>query len=251
MKIVPPKPFTFEGGNRAVLLLHAFTGNSADVRMLGRFLQKKGYTCHAPILSGHGVPPEELMEADTDAWWYDVEKAVEYLKNEGYEEIAVAGLSLGGLMTLKAGYMFDLKGIIPMCAPAITTDNKERLYQGVLQYARDFKKMEDKDEEQIEKEMASFEELPVDTLYSINETIDEVKDSLDMIYTPAFVVQAVQDTMVHPESANVIHDNIASDDKTLKWYEHSSHVITHGPEKEQLHEDIYQFLERLDWESDK
>ncbi|SFL82788.1 alpha/beta hydrolase [Salibacterium qingdaonense] len=251
MKIVPPKPFTFEGGNRAVLLLHAFTGNSADVRMLGRFLQKKGYTCHAPILSGHGVPPEELMEADTDAWWYDVEKAVEYLKNEGYEEIAVAGLSLGGLMTLKAGYMFDLKGIIPMCAPAITTDNKERLYQGVLQYARDFKKMEDKDEEQIEKEMASFEELPVDTLYSINETIDEVKDSLDMIYTPAFIVQAVQDKMVHPESANVIHDNIASDDKTLKWYEHSSHVITHGPEKEQLHEDIYQFLERLDWESDK
>lgn len=234
-----------------MLLLHAFTGNSADVRMLGRFLQKKGYTCHAPILSGHGVPPEELMEADTDAWWYDVEKAVEYLKNEGYEEIAVAGLSLGGLMTLKAGYMFDLKGIIPMCAPAITTDNKERLYQGVLQYARDFKKMEDKDEEQIEKEMASFEELPVDTLYSINETIDEVKDSLDMIYTPAFIVQAVQDKMVHPESANVIHDNIASDDKTLKWYEHSSHVITHGPEKEQLHEDIYQFLERLDWESDK
>ncbi|SFQ09449.1 alpha/beta hydrolase [Salibacterium halotolerans] len=251
MKIVPPKPFTFEGGNRAVLLLHAFTGNSADVRMLGRYLQKRGYTCHAPILTGHGTSPEEIMHANADIWWYDVEKAVEYLHNEGYDEIAVAGLSLGGLMTLKAGYMFDLKGIIPMCAPAITTDNKERLYQGVLQYARDYKKMEDKDDEQVEQEMESFEELPVDTLYSINEAIDEVKDSLDMIYTPAFIVQAVQDTMVHPESANVIHDNIASDDKTLKWYEDSSHVITHGPEKDQLHEDIYQFLERLDWESDK
>ncbi|MGY4688997.1 alpha/beta hydrolase [Salibacterium sp. K-3] len=251
MKIVPPKPFTFEGGNRAVLLLHAFTGNSADVRMLGRFLQKKGYTCHAPILSGHGVPPEELMEADADAWWYDVEKAMEYLKNEGYEEIAVAGLSLGGLMTLKTAYMFEVKGIIPMCAPMITTENKDRLYQGVLQYARDFKKLEKKEDDEIEKEMASFEELPLDTLYSINETIEEVKNSLDMIYAPAFIVQAVQDKMVDPDSAGIIHDEIAADDKTLKWYEDSPHVITHGPEKEQLHEDIYQFLERLDWESEK
>ena len=49
MKLASPKPFTFEGGDRAVLLLHGFTGNSADVRMLGRFLEKKGYTCHAPI----------------------------------------------------------------------------------------------------------------------------------------------------------------------------------------------------------
>lgn len=37
MKIAQPKPFTFEGGEKAVLLLHGFTGNSADVRMLGRF----------------------------------------------------------------------------------------------------------------------------------------------------------------------------------------------------------------------
>lgn len=61
MKLVAPQPFTFEAGERAVLLLHGFTGNSADVRMLGRFLQSKGYTCHAPIYKGHGVPPEELV----------------------------------------------------------------------------------------------------------------------------------------------------------------------------------------------
>lgn len=34
--------FLFEEGKRAVLLLHGFTGNSSDVRQLGRFLQKKG-----------------------------------------------------------------------------------------------------------------------------------------------------------------------------------------------------------------
>ncbi|GAA3319729.1 hypothetical protein GCM10020331_027810 [Ectobacillus funiculus] len=50
MKVGAPKPFTFEAGERAVLLLHGFTGHSADVRMLGRYLEGKGYTCHAPHL---------------------------------------------------------------------------------------------------------------------------------------------------------------------------------------------------------
>ena len=35
MRIAQPKPFFFEAGKRAVLLLHGFTGTSADVRMLG------------------------------------------------------------------------------------------------------------------------------------------------------------------------------------------------------------------------
>lgn len=31
------QPFFFQAGARAVLLLHGFTGSSADVRMLGDF----------------------------------------------------------------------------------------------------------------------------------------------------------------------------------------------------------------------
>ncbi len=80
VKLVAPQPFTFEAGERAVLLLHGFTGNSADVRMLGRFLQAKGYTCHAPIYKGHGVPPEELVHTGPEDWWQDVMNAYEYLK---------------------------------------------------------------------------------------------------------------------------------------------------------------------------
>src|SRR5690625_3237266 len=101
MKIKRPTPFTFEAGKRAVLLLHGFTGHSADVRMLGCFLQKKGYTSHAPIYKGHGVEPEELIESRAEDWWQDALQGYEHLKQLGYEEIAVAGLSLGGALALK------------------------------------------------------------------------------------------------------------------------------------------------------
>lgn len=85
MKVVTPKPFTFKGGEKAVLLLHGFTGNTADVRMLGRYLNERGYTCHAPQYKGHGVPPEELVHFGPDDWWKDVQEGYQFLKDEGYE----------------------------------------------------------------------------------------------------------------------------------------------------------------------
>ncbi len=246
MKLVAPKPFTFEGGKRAVLLLHGFTGTTADVRMLGRFLQKRGYTCHAPLYKGHGVPPEELVKTGPEDWWKDVQKGYQLLKDEGYDEIAVCGLSLGGVFSLKIGYTLPIKGIVPMCAP-MRPKTEDAIYKGVLAYAKEYKRREQKSEEQIQVEMERFQESPMGTLKGLQQLIADVREHLDHIYSPVFVVQARHDEMIDIESANIIHDNVETDDKSLKWYEESTHVITLDKEKEQLHEDVFRFLEGLDW----
>ncbi|GIN89104.1 carboxylesterase [Siminovitchia terrae] len=246
MRIKAPEPFIFKSGKRAVLLLHGFTGNTADVRMLGRFLEKNGYTCHAPQYKGHGVPPEELVHTGPSDWWKDVMDGYEFLKNQGYEEIAVAGLSLGGVFSLKLGYTVPVKGIVPMCAP-MYIKSEEVMYRGILKYAREFKQFEGKSEEQIDMEMHEFEKTPMNTLKALQRLIADVRDQVDMIYTPLFVVQARHDHMINPDSANIIYNQAESIEKDLKWYEHSGHVITLGEEKEQLHEDILHFLEGLDW----
>lgn len=244
MKVSTPQPFTFEAGKRAVLLLHGFTGNSADVRMLGRFLEKKGYTSHAPHYKGHGVPPEELVQSGPEDWWQDVLTGYNFLKNKGYEEIAVAGLSLGGVFSLKLGYTVPIKGIVPMCAP-MYIKSEEIMYRGVLEYAREFKKREGKSEDQIEKEMDAFQ--PMNTLKALQELIADVRDHVDMIYAPTFVVQARHDKMINTDSANIIYNEVESDFKGIKWYEESGHVITLDKERDQLHEDVYSFLEKLSW----
>jgi carboxylesterase len=246
MKIKPPKPFTFEAGKRAVLLLHGFTGSTADVRMLGRFLEKHGYTCHAPQYKGHGVPPEELVVTGPDDWWNDVMEGYHFLQEKGYEEIVVAGLSLGGVFSLKLGYTVPVKGIVPMCAP-MYIKSEEVMYEGVLKYAREYKQFEGKSPELIDEEMEQFQKTPMNTLKALQGLIAEVRDCVEMIYAPLFVVQARHDDIVNPDSANIIYHNAESIQKDLKWYEHSSHVITLGKEKEQLHEDILRFLEGLDW----
>lgn len=246
MKLVAPKPFTFEGGNRAVLLLHGFTGTTADVRMLGRFLQKEGYTCHAPLYRGHGVPPEELVTYSPEDWWEDVEKAYEQLKNEGYEEIAVCGLSLGGVFSLKLGFSKPVKGIVSMCAP-VRPKTEEAIKKGFLRYSKEYKTLEKKDSETIETELSKLKQTSMEPLYKLRQLMDDVRSELDLIYSPAFVVQARHDEMIDIESASIIYEEIETDDKKIKWYEHSTHVITLGDEKEQLHQDILQFLNELDW----
>ncbi len=246
MKRVVPKPFFFEGGEKAVLLLHGFTGNSADVRMLGRFLEGKGYTCHAPQYKGHGVPPEELVHTGPEDWWQDVIKGYEFLKEKGYENIAAVGLSLGGVFSLKLGYTVPIKGIVPMCAP-MYIKSEEVMYNGILDYAREYKKYEGKSPEDIETEMIEFQKTPMNTLKALQELISDVRNHVDHIYSPTFVVQARHDHMINTDSANIIYNEVESDQKSIKWYEESGHVITLDKEREQLHEDVFQFLESLDW----
>lgn len=244
MQIKLPEPFFFEEGNRAVLLLHGFTGNSSDVRQLGRYLQKKGYTSYAPQYEGHAAPPEETLSSSPFVWFKDALDGYDFLVDKGYDEIVVAGLSLGGCYALKLSLNRDVKGIITMCSPMyIKTEGS--MFNGVLEYARNFKKYEGKDEATIEKEMANFK--PTDTLKELQGQIQDVRDHIDEVMDPLLVVQAEQDQMINTDSANVIYNESESDEKDIKWYANSGHVITIDKEKELVFEDVYNFLESLDW----
>lgn len=246
MKIKQPKPFTFEAGPRAVLLLHGFTGHTADVRMLGRFLEKKGYTSHAPIYTGHGQAPEEILKSNPQQWWKDVQEALEHLKSLGYEEIAVAGLSLGGVFGLKLAYSTRIKAVIPMCTPMFF-DNETQLTEGLASFSTEYKQLEKKEQTTIEKEVKAIMSKSDDIFNGIKETIEDVSKNIDTIYTPTFVVQAGKDEMINPESANYIYKHVETEEKEIKWYEDATHVITLDRVKDELHEDIFQFLEGLDW----
>ncbi|WP_440858610.1 alpha/beta hydrolase [Staphylococcus shinii] len=244
MQMKLPEPFFFEEGNRAVLLLHGFTGNSSDVRQLGRFLQKKGYTSYAPQYEGHAAPPEEILKSSPFVWLKDALDGYDFLVEKGYDEIVVAGLSLGGCYALKLSLNRDVKGIITMCSP-MYIKTEDAMFEGVLEYASNFKKYEGKDEATIQKEMDNFK--PTDTLKELQGQIEDVREHIDEVMDPLLVIQAEQDQMINTDSANIIYNESESDDKDIKWYANSGHVITIDKEKELVFEDVYNFLESLDW----
>ncbi|MCZ0702026.1 carboxylesterase [Natronobacillus azotifigens] len=246
MNIRTPEPFTFKEGERAVLLLHGFTGHSGDVRMLGRFLQKKGYTSHAPIYRGHGKTPEDLLEGSPEYWWEDVLAAYEVLKELGHKKIAVVGLSLGGVLGLKLAYSQPVVGVAPMCSPMFF-DNQSQLTKGFRYFASQYKKQEGKTESEVDEEVTNLLENAKPLFEQLADLFDDVRAHVDHIYAPTLVVQAEDDHMINSDSATYIYDNVEAEQKDIKWYQEAGHAITLGPKKEAVHEDIYQFLESLDW----
>ena len=123
-------------------------------------------------------------------WYKDALDGYDYLVEQGYDEIAVAGLSLGGVFALKLSLNRSVKGIVTMCTPMyIKTEGA--MYEGVLEYARNFKKYEGKDEETIEKEMAAFH--PTSTLKELQGTLQEVRDAVDEVMDPLLVIQSEND----------------------------------------------------------
>ena len=61
--------FLLEGNNgKAVLLLHGYTGTTAEMRPLGEYLHGLGYTVLCPRLPGHGTSVEELKETVASQW---------------------------------------------------------------------------------------------------------------------------------------------------------------------------------------
>lgn len=246
MKLRQAEPFYFKKGPKACLLLHGFTGNTTDVRMLGRFLENENITSYAPLYKGHGQEPEMLLETTPADWWQSVVEGYDFLKNEGFDDIVVMGLSLGGVFSLKLGYSKPVKGIVTMAAPA-KVDGDSPIIAGFSRFAANYKKYEGKDEAQIAREMARFDSASFATITKLAAEIQTIRQNIDMIYAPILVTQGEQDKMVAAENANYIYNHVESVQKELKWYPQSGHILTLDKERNQLHQDILAFIESLDW----
>ncbi|MCF7523307.1 hypothetical protein L3X07_08475 [Levilactobacillus brevis] len=65
-----------------MILLHAYSGSSNDMRLLARRLQSENYTVLAPIFSGHatGDPADILRQGSPQQWWQDTQTAIANLR---------------------------------------------------------------------------------------------------------------------------------------------------------------------------
>ncbi|WP_339282253.1 alpha/beta hydrolase [Oceanobacillus sp. FSL K6-3682] len=244
-KIVRPKPFFLKGGERAVLLLHSFTSSTVDMKKLGRFLNQENYTCFAPLYKGHGLSAEQLILTGPDDWCGSVEAGYHFLKNEGYQNIAVIGISLGGILALNTGQKWNVNGIVTMSAPYQREVNA--LKRRVQRYARTYKQLEGKSEQQISYELNNLEENSLNSLIKFEKHIDLTMEELSKIDKPISIYYGELDEPLYKESADYIYRNVSSENKILKRYSNSRHIMLADKDQEQIQADILSFLNNLQW----
>lgn len=251
MKFILPKPLFSENGRRAVLLLHAYSGSSNDVRMLSRFLEKDNYTVYSPIFSGHGtLNPLDILNQPVAAWEEDTRQAIEFLKQSGYQEIAVFGLSMGGVFATRA-LEWQEEAIVGggfFCSPIFPV--KTTIRENFKLYAENvLHRAGDNEAAQAEK-IDSYQPLLLEQLRGINAVTETAASQLEKISTPIFMAQAGQDEMIDP--TGVFKTAAALTDKSfeLHWYPDSTHVITVGSARRQFETDVLNFINKLNWKEE-
>ena len=245
MKITQPDPVYLEEGDKAVILLHSFTGTTRDMKELGEYLNTNGYAVSIPIFEGHGMGPDALVESSPSEWWNNVVESYEKLKDEGYERIFIAGVSLGGILSLKVAYSLDdINGAVVMSVPQ--GKDIEDLSKRVVSYTENFMEFVGRSDEEIDARLKKLEREPMASLPEFESLIEEVHTRLGEITVPLAVKYGGKDDVLYEESADHIYENVGSEAKDMKVYPNTGHLMTKGKDKKLLFKDILHFLDSIE-----
>ncbi len=243
MKTLDLNPFFFEGGPTGCLLIHGFSGSPPEMRLMGEYLAGKGLTVRGVRLAGHGTTPEDMARTGWRDWVASAEEGLRELESL-CEQVFVAGLSMGGLITLHLAAHHPLAGIVAMAAPAYITDWRFRFLPLAQYFIRwvtpDIES--DLTDSEAEKRLSSYRVLPVRCIVSLGQLMRLARRELPQVKAPALIMQGEKDHHVPVDSARVIFEELGTAEKEIVWWPNSGHCITVDSEREAVWARAHEFI---------
>ncbi len=92
--------FLLPGGRDGILLIHGLTGTPAEMRFVGKGLNRAGFTVLGMQLAGHCGTEADLLATGWRDWYASVREAADRLSTQ-VDRLFVGGLSMGALLALK------------------------------------------------------------------------------------------------------------------------------------------------------
>jgi carboxylesterase len=243
VKTLDLNPFFFEGGPVGCLLIHGGTGSPPEMRPMGEYLAGKGLTVLGVRLAGHGTTPEDLAGTT----WQDLVASAE----EGLvrlqarcEQVFVAGLSVGGLLTLYLAANHPLPGIVVMSAPAYLADWRLKLVTVIKHLIKWHHSSGESDltDPQAQEMLWFYRRVPVAFGQEVVRLMREVRGRLSRVQAPALIMQGRCDRTIPAESAQIFFDGVAAKDKQIVWWPNSGHAITVDTERQAVWARAYAYI---------
>lgn len=223
----------------AVLLFHSFTSTPVDFKGLAQFLNRQGYPVYAPTLPGHGKNNIlKTLEYGIDDWQEAATASYNELKNKTHREIAVFGLSLGGILATERAIEQDPIALGTFSSPLVPDFDNQVPY-----FFDQYVQFEAK-KRQVDQ-IPNYEEDLKRVLSGINNYVDQMTKHYSELRLPIFIAQGAQDEMIDPAVAHQFQALLTHADVSFHLYEEAPHVITTGRVGQQLRQDVLQFLEKI------
>lgn len=240
------KPFLHEGGERGILLLHGFTGSVAHLRPLGDALADLGYTVMGINLPGHAQTEAAMAQSDWKQWHAAAREAAVRLRGL-CPVVAVAGLSMGGLLALLLASEGLVDGCVTLSAPLPTRSRFLWLAPAVAPFWPRVAKGPAADRSKLVD--AAFDYgyagYPTRKAGDLQHLIRLARREAPLIRCPLLAVQSDADSAVRASSADTILRLAGSEKKRKVTLHGVHHVCTLTPALPQITEEIDAFLKTL------
>jgi carboxylesterase len=240
------EPFFIKKGKKGVLLIHGYSCSAGEMRELGNYLAEKGFTVHAPLLTGHGTSPERMSVVKWYQWIDCIKHAIDLL-NEHCDEIWLVGNSMGGnLAIITNDYNIKIKGIICLGTPFYYA-SKFKWAKLIFPLIKRIKFMQKKSMPKNryvrgKKIKYSYLEIPLRSVPHLVKVIKVSKKKLKDVKKDIFVMQARPDNYLSEKSASFIIETVGSKRKKLLWMENFSHVVLNDPKRARVFKEIFNFI---------
>src|SRR3954447_11215780 len=93
------EPWSADGGPAGALCIHGFTGNPTSMRGVAEAFAAAGFSVELPRLPGHGTSVDDMLTTTWEDWTGEVEAGYQRLAART-DQVVVAGLSMGGALTI-------------------------------------------------------------------------------------------------------------------------------------------------------
>ncbi len=237
------EPFLFPGNRTGVLLIHGFTGSPAAMRGLGEFLNRtQGYTTLGIRLPGHGTQVDDLRRPTWRDWITAVEDGLNLLHGMS-DQAYVAGISMGGVLTLIAASRYQVKGVAALSTPyGLTGDWRVRFMRPISLFVPKFK-----------KPAAVGNRAETSYAYFVPHAIAEAAElaklmqaGLPKINVPVLLIQSRGDKVIEPNALDLLNEHLTTPRKETLWLEKSGHIITLDVERDIVYERVAQFIKQVE-----
>jgi Esterase/lipase len=256
-QIIPTaEPFFFLGdpSKPACLLIHGFTGTPKEMRWMGEFLNRHGYTCLGIRLAGHATEPADMIRSNWTDWTASVEDGYHLLCGVT-EKIFMVGLSMGGILALLMSTRFTPRvlGLVAMSTPYKLPD--DRRLRHIDWISRMIPYMPKSNEEpgaswfdkEAWKDHVSYPQNPVRSVGQLNQLLGEMRRALAEVQVPVLLMHSRDDSYVLPENIELIYaDLVNASDKTKLYLTGSGHVVPRDAARQQAFQYALEFIQRIE-----
>jgi len=241
------EPLSHDGaGPHGALVIHGYTGNPSSMRELAEAFVAAGLHVEMPRLPGHGTHIDDMIPTGWPDYVAEAEAAYQRLAART-DKVVVAGLSMGGALTLRMGASHpEIAGLI--CINAATApiglEDMVPIMNEMLDGGDEVAPGIGSDIADPDVTESAYEGAPIRAMLSLIEGLRELAPAYPVMAIPLLILASPEDHVVPPAHQDYLAEHYGGPVERVTL-ERSYHVATQDFDKRLIFDTSVEFAKKV------